>query len=386
MLSDVGQNSTIIYSKLSKNFWIMLDLIENILSHCEKHEITVWLDYSTYYLVMNNPIGITSHEINFGIDHIDKNRFISTFENKIDSKISLYHLSNNKITLCNGTTIVDILMYNKIDSYYQQIDYIGEKIYAPLVRKLFIGHSIWVSHRWISNPINLVTREFSIEFSKSIPRHYCETFESIRKLIENSCIPVIIETSYLDLEQSDYEKLIDNQKRNIYGYQSSITWKQSESDAITTWKNYKQRKLDFNIVDSPIDDKTVLPNEWNTYVKDKLGNNYDFALTWIMTIKPKITHFHTDPEYAGGYMKLLSGEKIWWCICPIDYQYLVDRGHSIDTMAKLNFNEVLQLENNYLIGRIYMDIIRDGDLIWFPINTLHKVITTKDSYGFGGYL
>lgn len=223
--------------------------------------------------------------------------------------------------------------------------------------------------------------------SRTLTTPLVSNIQDLIDCVESFSTPFIIRnTDLLNCSFQDFSKLADQQTTLLKGYSSSLTWDFAELSARDVLEKWQSGTLAENIVDAPVDaQESVMPKEMQIYLKEKLGEKYTHALCWIFTVAPKVTHFHTDPIYAGGWMKLLEGEKIWWLVAPKDYHYLVERGHSVESMAKLEFSEMLELENGYLQDKIYSDIIRAGDLLWFPIYTLHKVITTKSSYGFGGY-
>jgi len=149
----------------------------------------------------------------------------------------------------------------------------------------------------------------------------------------------------LDLEFS--ERIIREEK--IFGYMSSLDWKEETFSGKDLWNIFQRGILDINIVDSPATE--WLPLNIKEYFEQKLGENSQYGLTWILTQAPKITHFHTDPEYAGRYMKLLKGEKIWWCIIHSDWEYLESKGHSYDSLRELDLTQILSLENYFLMMR-----------------------------------
>lgn len=406
-----------------QSYWNISKLAESLLHHCEKHQIVVWAEFGTLIGLKRHGGAVIpwDYDGDFGMFVQDKQRFLETYSKEKEEDIVLnidyyhddgclaLHLSNNE------NDIVDLVFYQELDTVIdsQQNDatkleypsndgycYKKEEFY-PLSKKIFLGHTVYIPNQW--EKILAVHyenwRKYPLEFQnyiipkfldppfKLIPRIHVDNFDDLRKIVQHTQVPVILpETKLLSCSDSQYERIVESQTSNIYGYKSSITWNKTEESALSVWQKYLENKLDFNIVDSPIDNKSILSPEWTKYAREKLSDMFEFSLTWVLTNCPKVTHFHVDPEYAGGFMKLLVGEKIWWCVTPVDYQYMLERGHTVESMALLKFHEIIELENCYLFGKIYVDIIKDGDLIWFPINTLHKVITTKHSHGFGGYL
>ncbi|AEQ33310.1 hypothetical protein [Megavirus chiliensis] len=387
---------------ISNIYWKLFDIIQCLLHHCEKNDLIIWAEFTTLLQINKNRL-LPNHCYHYGMFKTDYNKLVEGLKNSNNIIANIdYYQSDTQLAISmpiDTSIIVTIHFYDetndmivcqeKLDSWLYPTKY-----FYPLVKSTMCGHLIYlpsdinqiisINFPWEDSEPDT---EFNVQFYQNIPKHHINDFTDLKNLIEKSTTPIILKnTTLLSVTETEYENLIDKQQRNIYGYQSSISWQVMENNAKNTWRDYLDNKLAFNVVDSPIDDKSILDNEWNNYVKNKLFDNYDFALTWILTNSPKTTHFHVDPDYAGGFMKLLSGEKIWWCVCPEDYHYLLKCGYTIESLAKMSVLEMIRLENNYLFGKIMIDIISDHDLIWFPIDTLHKVITTKHSYGFGGYL
>ncbi|BCS83430.1 putative histone demethylase [Cotonvirus japonicus] len=379
---------TTIIPKLSTNYFQIIETIEHILNCCEKNKIRVCPEYNTYLTIKYDILAIPNREIEFIIDcnSMKLQSLLSKKEFIVDNKY--YNDSCNKLIIykSNPNFIINISIGN-LENYS--------------FNELLFGHIIFIPNNWKINSLQDYSKKYifcdskdelffenlAIKIWNPIKKLRIDDFDEIINFIKTANEPVIFnKTKLLACDLKKFNYMINTQHTNIYGYQSSITWHQVEDTAQKVWHDYLTRNLTFNIVDSPIDDKSILGQKWNDFIHQKLSDKYEFALTWIFTISPKITHFHTDPEYAGGFMKLLTGKKIWWCICPCDYLFLVKHGHSVETMAKLKFHEIISLENNYLVGKIQTGILESDDMIWFPINTMHKVITVEDSYGFGGYL
>jgi hypothetical protein len=224
-------------------------------------------------------------------------------------------------------------------------------------------------------PPQLPIREYLLSF-----------FEELTSLLQSKDPFVIKNDILLPCSKETLERAMDRQVTPVHGYTSSITWDENHLPIREVWEHFHNGTLKFNVVDAPMDDKSMLSETWDSYAKKTLGEQYKYALTWVFTKTPTITHFHIDPEYAGGYMKLISGKKIWWFVLPTDMEYLKSKGHTVETMATLSYVDLMQLEEHYLFGKIRIHILEPGDLLWFPIGTLHKVITLESSHGVGGYM
>ena len=400
-------------------------IIETLLAHCEKHNIKIWAEYGTLIgWDRHNGVIPWDYDGDFGILVEDKDRLIKTFKDEHSSfynmDIGYYNDNGCLAVLLNGNDndLVDIIFFqdlgDRIDSlqsvvtkkeYPCNYDYCYQKEdLFPLKKTLFLGHNMYIPNNW-KKVLEITYKDWKMypnEFSEFIDPKYCSSaFKNIQELnidnfkelvtaVENLKEPFILrKTKFLDYNFDNFEKLINKQKE-IYGYKSSITWDFNTINGTDIWNSFKNNTLKINIVDSPTiiddDDVQVLDPEWKDYARNKLKENNHFALTWILTNSPKITHFHTDPEFAGGYMKLLEGEKIWWCIKGEDLDYLVSKGNSFESLRELPLFEILKLENFYLWGKIFVNRLEDGDFLWFPLRCLHKVTTLRNSYGFGGYL
>lgn len=409
---------------LLRNYWTLSRIIEQLLDHCQRHDIILWPEFGTLIGVLRHSGVIPwDYDGNFALFADSKQKLIDTWNGE---NYELFELDMNYYndigsgvvkTIGNEQDVVDLVFYEAKDerfeslqteeniSRYAAVDryrYSKDEI-LPLTTTTLLGRRVFLPAR----PLPILQRHYGVwqeyptEFDswrlsrfvlppvRPLPRKIATSVQSLIAVVdENPEIPFIVhQTDILACDQSQFQTLIDHQKELIYGYSSSTTWEWNDLTAEQVYRDWRNKSLAINIVDSPLDCKEgILPEEWQSYAKQKLGEQYSLGLCWVFTNAPKVTHFHTDPKFAGGFMRLLQGEKIWWMVAPKDFEYLVTKGHTVQSLAKLNLVDMLQLEDNYLFGKIFVDTIRGGDLLWFPINTLHKVLTTEDSLGFGGYL
>lgn len=406
---------------LTTTYWNICKLTEALLSHCEKHNIQCWIEFGSLIgLKRHNGVIPWDYDGDYGMWVQDKDKFISTFKSEITNIVCNvdYYRDVGCLALHfdgNEDDIVDVVFYVDVDygidstmgraikdEYPANDDYCYKKEdFYPLRRDIFLGHTVYIPNKWES-VLNIHYTEpkwdsYPSEYQKlplkflnsptrTLARYYPKTFAELVNLVENAKEPLLLpKTAFLTCDTIDV--VVEDQINPIYGYTSSITWEEEKLSAKDLITQYRERRLQFNVVDSPVDNKDiVLSTQWKNYALDKLRDQYKFALTWVATNAYKTTHFHTDPEYAGGYMKLFEGEKIWWLVAPEDFNYLLSKGYTVEKLAKYTLSEMLELEDCYLFGKIYVDILSSEDMIWFPINTLHKVFTTRDSFGFGGYL
>lgn len=392
-----------------------------LLAHCEKHNITVWLEYGSLlgWRRSKNVI-IWDYDGDVGVYMKDKARLLATFAAEKTGPYLLdeaYYSDDGCLALRyddNENDCIDVIFYcdeegtvnskqsaeilSKYPCNYNYC-YPGEWFY-PLREDTFLGHRVYIPAQpekilevtygdWQEYPAkykDYIDEAFLQPPVRPLPEIKTSSYEELFKLLELKKEPFIIrKTALFHVEHEDYETLIKSEEK-IKGYHSSLDWNFDLQKGADVWQKFQEGRLDINIVDSPISDTEWVPTVLKEYFDNKLGEKKEYGVCWILTNRPKITHFHTDPKYAGGYMKLMKGGKIWWCIVEQDLQYLMAKGHSVESVAELDLCDILCLEDYYLWGKIYVSKIEDGDFLWFPIDCLHKVITTEDSHGIGGYL
>jgi hypothetical protein len=204
--------------------------------------------------------------------------------------------------------------------------------------------------------------------------------------VENSKKPFIVrDFNLMDISWEKF-KVCLSQEPEIFGYDETVNWDAKYNNGIVVLNSFLKNELKMNVVDSPITKENFLSSEWTSYAKSKLKEHYNFSSTYILTNKNKLTLYHTDPPYAGGYMYLKEGYKTWYCINPEDWNYLQSQNISRDEIIKMTDEEIEKLSNNYLVNKISKNYLSSNDFIWFPIDTLHKVTTEQKSWGIGGYL
>jgi len=410
---------------LPLSYWNLSRIAEHLLDHCRRHGLTIWAEYGTLLgaLRHNGPIP-WDYDGDFAMFVSDRQALLDSWRDEAYAEFELdigYYSGDQGSGVAklrgNEQDLVDIVFYRAEDERlvscqteqniadYRAFDgyiYAADEV-IPLQPSTFLGQPVHLP----AHPLRILERhygawqEYPSERSdqydsrwtrppvRPLPRKCATTFAELSALVESSTVPFILhQTQFLNCDPTLYSELVAKQQKPVFGYSSSISWDWAEHDVTSIHHDWLRNKLALNIVDSPLDAKELLLSaEWQAFAKVRLTEaNYHYALCWVFTNAPKLTHWHTDPPFAGGYMKLLEGEKIWWCVAPTDFAYLESRGHSVETLSKLTLVEMLQLEDSYLWGRIYVDTLRGGDLLWFPVNTLHKVLTTQHSLGFGGYL
>lgn len=394
-------------------------LSEVILAHCEKYNIQIWAEDGTLIGLLRHDFIIPwDYDADFGLWDIDKQKFIQTWnQEKYPYYLDLNYY-NNSGSFCilhsenDDEDGIDLVFYEikddkVVSTQSEQIirEYVSKSDYTypidlffPLRETLFLGHRIYIFNDW--NKIltieygdwqqipddkhNYIDQKFLQNPFQHVHKLDCKTFSELKACIQfenftrKFISPFIVNNT--DILQIDQQKFISEikQEQEIFGYVPGTDFDYQTYPGDKIWDDYSKNKLQINIVDSPVTNQTIL--------KDLQTDNKKYSLCWILTCAPKITYFHTDPDYGGGYMKLLEGNKIWWLVLKQDFEYLQKCGHEYKIMEKMNFIEILALENWYLWGKIYVAQIRKNDLIWFPERCFHRVITLESSFGFGGYI
>lgn len=428
-MNSIGNNENTEPTKTHKN---LLSLIELLLNHCEKHEIVLWPEFGTLIgFIRHRGIIPWDYDGDFGMLVEDKDKFVKTFSeeyNTMDPKpiidfecyaddgCFIIRYDDNiddtidivLYTIKDFMTIESLMCENIKKNYPVKNNYIYnfDDIF-PLKQDTILGHNVYIPNKW-EDILKTEYNDWHIipeEYTNFIDAKFCEspnsniiTFFNINtsdeffKIIDNAIEPVILkDTKLLSMNDEDFSRLIEYENE-IFGYVSSVNWNHETYTGKEIWSLYENKKLTINIVDSPVyvsQRNNILPSIWQNRTLNLFPDKIHYSLTWVVTNSYKITHFHIDPEYGtGGFMKLLEGKKIWWCVLANDVEYLLslNKGYTIDTFKKMTFYEIVTLENYYLWGKIRIGCIKSGDMLWFPKGCLHKVITIKDSFGFGGYI
>src|SRR5262249_35503642 len=123
-------------------------------------------------------------------------------------------------------------------------------------------------------------------------------------------------TGLLSTNQEAFARAIVQESGLLYGYVGK-EMASVELAANEVWSQFREKTLAINVVDSVSSfAMQFLPREWIEYGNGKLDEEFQFKhlFSWVLTNAPKTTVFHIDPDFANGWMKLIYGEKIWWCI------------------------------------------------------------------------
>lgn len=182
------------------------------------------------------------------------------------------------------------------------------------------------------------------------------------------------------LDAAGFRALLAGEQDDLFGYHyfSDTEYELRYVAPLMGLRRFEEGTLDFVIVDSPVQEPgRVLPAVLRGRVPDD-EEGREYACCFVLTGAGRVTPFHTDPEFGGGYMHLLAGEKLWWLVDPADAptEALVDR-----PMAR-----VLTQDGGRLWGRVQVALLRAGGFLYFPPLWSHRVRTTAPAYGLGGYI
>lgn len=132
------------------------------------------------------------------------------------------------------------------------------------------------------------------------------------------------------------------------------------------WASYGNGTLDFKILESPM--QLVDPPGSMRALSVHQEMKQSLVLSPVGT-----TALHIDPpDYGGGFMYLCQGDKEWTFMDPF---HTIPRVY--DAANKRFYDQPQEPCNVHM---------RSGDFIYFPPGELHRVVTTKPSFGVGGYL
>jgi hypothetical protein len=225
-----------------------------------------------------------------------------------------------------------------------------------------------------------VTRDEALRFQDGVSK--LPVYSHIASVTDFTRPFVVTNFSGLSRDHDFFARELSHEPE-IYGYDVS-PMDNSESDAITrtgaeVLQLFRERTLNFNIVDSECSDPSAILNSWPA---DKLKRPP--SISWTLTLAPARTYFHYDPPYGDCFMYLCEGHKVWLFISPDDIAQ-IERRHGFEIVNRLPLSELLALDDGFLRGRILIGEIRGGDFVYFPEGWAHYVRTLKDSFGYGGY-
>jgi hypothetical protein len=416
---------------MSTLYWEISRISELLLQVCEKDRVRIWAGYEALVgLIRYSGVIPNAEGIVWCVHHDEHSEFLRVIQETFLEHVQQHHeyvsiSSRFEIEhgVFNDAERVRVFFYKEDqdqlvvtpeleipnrDDIRHRFVYRNERFpvetsyrldqVLPLVHTTFLGHRCFLprnsietlssfDHNWQTYKRNgSYDSFFDRPAVLSLPQFQPENFQVLLELLKTSKTPFCIRNSkLLHCSEEQFQELIRLQVNITTGY-----GKNSESIGYRVgdiWQKYQQNKLDVNIVDSPIDSKeTVFTREWIDYAKSSLNELYENSLTWIFTNEPKLTEWHTDPDYGFAFMKLIKGEKIWWLVSPEEFDKLESNGFLESALERLTLVEILKINQFQLFGKVFVHTLKSNDELWFPFKTLHKVFTTEHSHGIGGYL
>lgn len=181
------------------------------------------------------------------------------------------------------------------------------------------------------------------------------------------------------LDAERFEALLAREPNPLFGYvyTSETAYDIREIAPQEALTRLRDGTLDLAIVDSPVSDPAdVFPASLRGAALDDEGKEYECC--FVLTRAPGVTAFHADPEFGGGYMHLIEGEKYWWFVDPADA--------ALDELLDRPMARVLTQDGFRLWGKVQVAHLRGGGCVYFPPSWLHRVFTYRPSFGIGGYI
>lgn len=182
------------------------------------------------------------------------------------------------------------------------------------------------------------------------------------------------------LDAAGFRALLAGETAELFGYDY---FKDTEYELryvapLAALRRLEEGALDIVVVDAPISRaEAVLPAVLRERgPEDEDGRQY--ACCYVLTCAGRVTPFHTDPEYGGGFMYLVGGEKVWWYVDPADAP--------LDRLVDRSMTQVLVQDDLRLWGKVRVAQLRAGGFIYTPPGWAHRVRTLEPSFGVGGYI
>lgn len=400
----------------NQTYWNIIHIAEDILICCEQKSIIVWPEYGTL-LGMKRHGGSIIPWTNrgfFGMFEKDRDRFIEMFMKVKSNDLIIdigYYCDNGCLTIYpteNHTDMVNVIFYEQTNDSVKTLqnsiteeqhpDIIGNcyqnNMFLQPIKSFMLGHNVYIPNQcisilesqydnWRDSPYEyrdyIIDKYMSSPF-KDLECPQCVDFNAYRSLIENADRPFVIkESSLIACSTDQYQDIIDAQRTDFAlgtSFQESV---------IVVWQRFLEKSLRYDIIDSTVDDKSILSEEWINYYHEKHSPDDTMALLWKMINKPNISKFYSYPS-MGRFIKVLHGEMIFWIISPDDYEYLNHQGYNINFLSGLRMYQLLKLANGFLYGKIMITHLTNGDLIYLPAGYLWRELTIDNTYGFSGHL
>ena len=227
----------------------------------------------------------------------------------------------------------------------------------------------------------MLSHEFNLEQSCPIPdciKNFDEPeINTLAPLIIRNVPDIKFDTNYvLECFQKETEPIFSHQEISNDIYNST---NENSKDLYQQWLDGTTK---FNVVDSANCHYELIPEKLVKALYKDCPEEMECAISYVLTNKNALTKFHIDPY--DGWMYLYEGDKLWWFISPEDVDYLQEKGYDIQKYMGMNWDELVELCDGYLKGRIYVGRCNKGDWIYIPFGWAHRVYSFEKCVGISG--
>jgi len=181
--------------------------------------------------------------------------------------------------------------------------------------------------------------------------------------------PFVVRNLNLPCSLITCEERAHKQDMDLFGYDK--VGRELWTKASEAFAKFKQDALTLNIVDAPF---PVLLDEELPEILLKSVKKSRKKICLTLTRNGSYTPLHVDPNHGGGWMYLQQGIKKW----------------QVMSVGPSHFNPSkegnLQDPPHDLVADYVLEsTIHQGDFLYFPALTPHRVWTYANSFGVSGY-
>ncbi|MEO7327546.1 MAG: hypothetical protein ABI193_03135, partial [Minicystis sp.] len=185
----------------------------------------------------------------------------------------------------------------------------------------------------------------------------------------------------INIDATRFHALLEREPQPLFGH-VEITETKDETlyiEPLEAARRLRDNTLDLAILDSPIHAPgDLFPDALRSLLRPLPEEQREYECCYAMTRAQQVTSFHADPDFGGGYLHLVEGEKFWWFVDPADA--------SLDALLNRTIARVLTQDRFRLWGKVQVAHLRGGGCVYFPPSWIHRIFTYKASYGVSGYL